>query len=169
MILGDQDGTRFVSIIKWIMADGTFIFKYTQIQGDDMKPEFCTELITKELLGSKYAELMHDFVFTSAVLKRTIRVPKGFICDYESVPVFKATSKRAGVIHDYLCRIDSAPVVSKQIAAAVYAEAQQLRDHLVCKSKFKLCWRAILCWSKTSVVRVWPGYYHKFKVLDDPR
>ena len=129
-----------------------------------MKPEFCTELITKELLGSKYAELMHDFVYTSAVLKRTIRISKGFICDYESVPVFKATSKRAGVIHDYLCRIDSDPVVSKQTAATVYAEAQQLRDCLVCFSKWKLAWRAILCWGKTSVVRVAFDYFHKFSV-----
>ena len=129
-----------------------------------MKPEFCTDLVTKELIGSKYAELTRAFTYSSAILRRTIWVPTGFVCDYESVPLLRGTSKRAGVIHDYLCRTDSSPVVTKQTAASVYAEAQQLRDSLVCKGKFRLAWRAVLCWFKTSVVRVAPGYFHRFKV-----
>lgn len=129
------------------------------------KPDFFTDLVTKELVGSKYAELERPFKYCSGVLDKVIIVPAGFVCDYESVPLFKATSKRAGVIHDYLCRIDSDPVVSKQTAAAVYAEAQQLRDNIVCKSKFKLVWRAVLCWIKTSTVRIAPGYFHQHKVF----
>ena len=129
-----------------------------------MKPEFRTDLVTKELIGSKYAELTRNFAYYSAVLKQVISVPPGFICDYESVPIFKATSKRAGVIHDYLCRVDSDPIVSKQTAAAVYGEAQQLRDSIVVKGKFKMAWRALLCWFKTSTVRVAFGYFHKFTV-----
>ena len=129
------------------------------------RPNFFTGLVTKELIGSKYAELTEDFRYFSAVLNREIVVPTGFVCDYESVPLFKATSKRAGVLHDYLSRTDSDPVVTKQQAADVYAEAQQLRDHLVCKGEFKLAWRAVLCWVKTSAVRIAPGYFHKHKVF----
>jgi len=62
-----------------------------------MKPEFVTDLVTKELIGSKYAELTQAFIYSSAILRRTIWVPVGFVCDYESIPLFKATSKRAGV------------------------------------------------------------------------
>jgi len=132
-----------------------------------MRPAFLSPLITEELVGSKYAKLKQPFFYYSAILKQTISVPANFICDYESVPIFKATSKRAGVIHDYLCRIDSDPVVTKQVAATVYAEAQQVRDHLVCKSKPMLIWRALLCLIKTSVVRIAPGYFHKHLVFDD--
>jgi len=128
------------------------------------KPDFFTDLVTKEIVGSKYAEIVWTFRYYSAVLNVVLSIPPGFVCDYESVPLLKATSKRAGVIHDYLCRIDSDPVVTKQQAAAVYAEAQQLRDHIVCKNKFKLAWRAVLCWIKTTTVRIAPGYFHKFPV-----
>jgi len=129
-----------------------------------MKAKFLTSLVTEELIGSKYARLVKPFLYQSPLLDWVVIIPAGFVCDYESVPLFKATSKRAGVIHDYLCRKDSVPIVSKQMAASVYAEAQQVRDHLVCKNKWQLVWRAILCSIKTTVVRVAPGYYHKHKV-----
>ena len=131
-----------------------------------MKPEFLSELVTKELIGSKYAELTRNFAYYSAVLNQVISVPPGFICDYESVPIFKATSKRAGVLHDLLCRIDSDPVVTKQVAADVYAEAQKLRDRMVVKGRCKLGWRSLVCFIKTSAVRIVPGsfYFHKFTV-----
>ena len=131
-----------------------------------MKPEFVTDLVTKELIGSKYAELTQAFIYSSAILRRTIWVPVGFVCDYESIPLFKATSKRAGVLHDLLCRIDSDPVVTKQVAADVYAEAQKLRDRMVVKGRCKLGWRSLVCFIKTSAVRIVPGsfYFHKFTV-----
>ena len=128
------------------------------------KPEFLSDLVTRELVGSRWAQLAEPFIYYSAVLGRTLFVPTGFICDYESVPLLKSYSKRAGVLHDYLGRTDSDPVVSKQAAADVYAEAQQLRDHLCATGWGYLAWRAVLCAIKTTVVRIWPGYYHRHKV-----
>jgi len=133
------------------------------------KSIFLSRLVTEELVGSKYARLAEPFRYYSLILDTVIEVPIGFICDYESLPILKATSKRAGVIHDYLCRIDSDPVVTKSTAAAVYNEAQALRDSMVCKNKFKLCWRAILRGIKTSAVRVAPGYFHKKTVAAHPK
>lgn len=75
------------------------------------QPQFLTPLVTEELLGSKYARLFRPFGFYSVILGRAIWGPIGFICDYESVPWFKATSKRGGVGHDLLCRKDSIPCV----------------------------------------------------------
>ncbi len=129
------------------------------------KSEFLSPFITETVLGSKYVRQAQPFGFYSAVLGREVWLPVDFIHDNESVPLFKPSSNRAGGLHDYLCRKDSEPVVTKQQAADVYAEAQQLRDHLVCKGKFKLAWRAVLCWVKTSTVRVAPGYFHKHKVF----
>ena len=134
------------------------------------KPEFLTELDTRELIGSKYAVYLADFGYYSAILVREILIPAGMICDYESIPLFKSDSKRAGGLHDYLCRKDSDPIVSKQMAAAVYAEAQQLRDSLVYadtsqpKKWLKLALRGLVCHCKTGVVRVWPFYFHQHLV-----
>jgi len=130
---------------------------------------FLTELVTRELIGSKYAVLKEDFKYYSAILGRVITVPAGFVCDYESIPLFKSDSKRAGVLHDFLSRFDSDPIVSKVLAAAVYAEAQALRDQIVYEDvesfkRTKLFFRRAFCWFKTSVVKVWPGYFHKFSI-----
>ena len=135
------------------------------------KPEFLTELDTRELIGSKFAVYLTDFGYYSAILGCEIWIPAGMIFDYESIPLFKSDSKRAGGIHDYLCRKDSDPIVSKQVAAAVYAEAQQLRDSLVYASTpqplkaLKMALRGFLCWLKTGTVRVAPGYFHKHLVM----
>ena len=128
------------------------------------QPEFLTELDTRELIGSQYAMLLLPFRYYSAVLGREIEVPPKFVCDYESVPLLKGSSKRAGVLHDYLSRTDSDPVVGKQTAADVYFEAQALRDRLMGYGWVKWCWRAFLRGFKTSVVRVWPGYWHRLPV-----
>ena len=129
-----------------------------------MKSEFRSDLITKELMGSKYCELAEPFVFYSAILKREITIPVGFICDYESVPLIKASSKRGGVIHDYLCRTDSIPVVSKQLAADIYLESQKCRDLLLKKGRIKAFQRYLRRNIKTLVVRVAFGYFHKLPV-----
>ena len=130
-----------------------------------MKAQFKSDLVTKELIGSKYCQLTEEFMFYSDILKRDIIVPVGFICDYESVPLIKASSKRGGVIHDYLCRIDSVPCVSKQIAADVYLEAQRCRDFILNEGWFKPFTRWIRRRVKTLVVRVAPGYFRKFLVM----
>ena len=127
--------------------------------------EFRSKLITEEILGSKLAMLSSPFLYYSDILGRLITVPEGFVCDYESVPIVKGTSKRGGVIHDYLCRIDSDPVVTKQIAAAVYKEAQNCRDQIIIKGTFDRFNKWIRRNIKTFVVRVAFGYFHKFKVM----
>jgi len=75
--------------------------------------------------------------------------------DWESVPFIKGTSKVSGLIHDYLCRIDSEPVVTKRIAADVY------KEFLIFRGAAWWRWRA-----KYWAVRGAFGYFHKFKVMD---
>jgi hypothetical protein len=143
-----------------------------------MTSKFRSKLITEELMGSKFARLDEPFVYYSDLLKCEISIPAGFICDYESVPLIRATSKRGGVIHDYLCRLNSDPIVSKQMAAAVYKEAQNCRDQMLIAEKKKSAdskWKKFRVQTfrfnkwlrrniKTPVVRVAWGYYHKFTV-----
>ena len=114
--------------------------------------EILTPLINQDI-DYKYSQIFVPFKVESDILKCTIVVPKGFIHDYESVPLIKGTSKSGGVVHDYLCRIDSVPVVTKKVAADVYLEIMKYR----CNS----WWRR---WLKYGVVRVWPGYFHKHTV-----
>ena len=130
-----------------------------------MKSFFDSELDTRELLGSKYAQYLAPFRYHSEQLGCFITIPVDFVCDYESVPLIKATSKRAGGIHDYLCRFDSVPVVSKQVAADIYLEAQTCRDALLPQGLFAMSGRWLRRHIKTFVVRVAPGYFHRFSVF----
>ena len=127
--------------------------------------KFLTDLVTKELLGSKYAQLVEPFVYQSSKLNAIIIIPEGFICDYESVPLLKASSKRAGVIHDYLCRKDSKPEVTKQMAATIYDEAQKCRDDLLDEDIFTHFKRNIKRKIKTTAVRIAWGYFHRLPVM----
>lgn len=121
--------------------------------------EFNSALEVRELEG-KFRQLIHPFIAYSEVLKEKgyenkIEVPEGFICDYESVPVIEGSSKRAGVIHDYLYRIDSTPCVPKEVADKVYLEA-------MCSRKISF-WRR---WVKYLAVSMFAGsYYHKRRVF----
>jgi len=126
---------------------------------------FLTPLIVEELLDGRYVRYIEAFRYYSDYLKCEIEIPPMFICDFESVPLFKSPSKRAGGLHDYLCRTDSVPLVTKWQAAMVYFEAQKLRDSLVCKNIFQKSWRNFLSHFKTSVVVCAPGYFHKHRVL----
>lgn len=125
---------------------------------------FLTPLITEEILGSQYARIVQPFRYYSDILGREVEVPTGFICDYESVPLIKGSSKRGGVLHDYFCRKDSDPVVTKQQAASLYLEAQACRDDLLNEGFFQRIWRKMARNFKTVVVRVVPGYFHKLSV-----
>lgn len=128
------------------------------------KSEFLSKLVVEELIDNKLVRFVEPFRYYSAILKCEIEIPIDFICDFESVPLVKATSKRAGSLHDYLCRKNSKPVVSKAIAAAVYKEAQECKDNLVCKGKFDKFDNWIRRNIKTLVVRVAWGYYHRYTV-----
>lgn len=111
-----------------------------------------TDLRVKELEGD-YRELITHFVFRDDVLG-IIEIPAGFVCDYESVPFIKGSSKRAGVGHDYLYRIDSKPVVPKAVADIIYRELM------------KVC--GVSQWRRTvkylAVVLLGKSSYHKLYV-----
>jgi len=116
-------------------------------------PKFLSKLITEEI-DSKYARMIFPFRYKSDILNKIIKIPIGFVFDYESVPIIKGTSKRGGAVHDYLCRIDSIPVVTKKVAANVYLEAMTVRKNT--------WWRRYI---KYWAVRAVRGYFHVFKVL----
>ena len=134
-----------------------------------MKSEFRSELVYKALLGCDLIQLVEPFIYYSEQLGREIIIPVGFICDLESVPLIKGSSKRGGVIHDYLCRIDSDPVVTKRVAADIYKEAQNCKDQMVIKNTADRFWKWVRRNLKTMVVRNAPWYFHKFRVMDMPR
>jgi len=104
-------------------------------------------------LDYKFSELTEEFYFFSDIVGHGV-IPKGFVCDWESVPLFKGTSKVGGLMHDYYCRRDSVPVVTKKVAADIYLEFMKHR-----KSSW---WRS---YGKYWVVRFAPGYFHK-KLVD---
>ena len=87
--------------------------------------EFITPLEVRELVGT-YRQLISDFVFESDIVGK-VTVPASFVCDYESIPLIRGSSKRAGVGHDFLYRSDSVPVVSKATADKVYLELMEYR------------------------------------------
>ena len=83
--------------------------------------KFSSPLRIEELDGT-YIKLTEPFIFESDILGAVVIVPTGFICDYESIPVIKGTSKRGGLGHDYLYRKNSKPIVSRAVADKVYLE-----------------------------------------------
>lgn len=129
------------------------------------EPTFLTPLITEEMIGGNFSRVYLVFKYYSKILDCVLEIPINFFCDYESVPIIKGSSKLAGVIHDYLCRKDSIPNVSKQKAASVYLEAQACLDKLRNKSFFSKINRFFRRHIKTLTVRVAWGYFHKHKVL----
>ena len=128
-----------------------------------MKTAFLSKLIYEDITGGQYVRLYKPFTYSSEILGKIVEIPVGFVCDLESVPIVKGTSHVSGVIHDYFCRKDSDPVVTKQRAAELYLEAQTCRDKIL-KDSFDLN-RWFRRQFKTIVVRVAPGYFHKINVL----
>ena len=126
-------------------------------------------LLTDNIDDTKYVRLIAPFRFVSDVLYREglandVTMPAGFVMDFESVPLIRGTSKRAGAAHDYLCRSDSVPLVSKAVAARVYLEIMEYRDGLLEDGPLGKLDRWWLRRLKYAVVRVAPGYFHKHKV-----
>lgn len=111
-----------------------------------------TELEVRELEG-RYRKLIIPFCFDDDLLG-VIEVPAGFVCDYESVPIIMGSSKRAGVAHDYLYRINSTPVVPKAVADLVYLRMMKLVGVGRCRRIIKY-----------NAVRLFGGSsYHKLRV-----
>lgn len=129
-----------------------------------MVSKFFSDLHTVDLPHPNYVRLEKPLVFYSNKVG-IIVVPVGFITDLESIPLLRGTSKRAGVIHDYLSRIDSKPRVSKQTAASVYLEAMKSRDmEIGASSLVKALWMFIRRAIKSLAVRIAWGYFHKLPV-----
>jgi len=105
-----------------------------------------------EVINYKYSKLIEDWYFFSDIIG-LCRIPEGFTCDWESVPLLKGTSKVSGLIHDYLSRKDSVPLVTKEIAAKVYLEFLKFRGQ-----------GFIRRYAKYITVRFAFGYFHKKKV-----
>lgn len=143
---------------------------FLDIGGKGMTRIF-SELQTKHIDNKRFVQLTFPFRFESNVLKEAglkyrVEVPIGFVQDFESIPLIRGRNKRGGTVHDYLSCIDSDPVVTKKIAAAVYFEINEYTDridegrHIITKG-FDWMRR----WTKWSVVRIWPCYFHHRKVM----
>ena len=95
---------------------------------------FQNNLVTEEIgriHGRDVHLLVEPLVYIDGT-NRTITIPKGFICDFDSVPqriplislLFSDRPiHRAATLHDYLYRKDSVPKVSKEEADLLFLEA----------------------------------------------
>jgi hypothetical protein len=139
-------------------------------EGQEMT-RILTELITQNIDNDRWVRLVQPFVFESDVLKEVglkwrVEIPTNFIQDFESVPITRGRNKRGGTVHDYLSCEDSDPLVTKQIAAACYFEMNEYCDSIDAgRNGYVMVKDWARRWSKWAVVRVWPGYFHKRKVL----
>lgn len=114
--------------------------------------------------GSDTIRILNKPLFYySSLLNRIIRVPDEFNTDFSSVPrvpiaywFWGGRSPREAVVHDYLFREDSIPLVPFDIANKVFKEAMQSRK----KSRF-------IVWPMYLGVKFFAGgCYHKKRVLD---
>jgi len=112
------------------------------------------EMPVTRLIDYKNSQLVEDFIFYSDVLKCQCVIPAGFTMDWESVPLLQGTSKVSGLIHDYLCREDAIPIVTKRQAADVYLEFLKFRETSYIR-------RYVKYWA----VRWASSYFHKLPVL----
>ena len=85
--------------------------------------------------SDKIYVLNEPLIYQSDLIGRTIEIPAGFNTDFASVPrlpfIFTLWGDRAhreAVVHDYLYRIDSKPVVSISTANKVFLEAMEARS-----------------------------------------
>lgn len=121
--------------------------------------------------GTRLVRLIDDFYFYSVILGRGGKIPKGFIYDEESIPILKGSNPEAGAIHDYLCRIDSDPIVTQYVAAKVYREFIQYYNRIEPEPKNWFMARLddvydfIKMRIKPDAVIVAQGYFHKLPVM----
>ncbi|MCD6161004.1 MAG: DUF1353 domain-containing protein [candidate division Zixibacteria bacterium] len=100
--------------------------------------------------NKKLFTLTEPFWFYSSVLGLWVKIPVGFTCDLESIPLIRGLCRTGGLIHDYLCRTDSDPIVTKKQAADVYRETLRYFGHPAWKIRIKY-WTVRWAW----------GYFHK--------
>lgn len=124
---------------------------------------FLTEFDVRLVDDDSLWELREDLLYESDMIRKVIRIPKGFQCDGASIPripiVFMFYGDRAhreGFLHDAMYRIDSIPCVSKELADELFLEAMTAR-----KKPFYV--RYPLYWG----VRIGGSpFYHKRKMMD---
>ena len=119
-----------------------------------MKPHIWDMPVT-QVINYRYSKLTESFSFYSSVLRKACVIPKGFVFDWESIPIIRGTSKVSGLIHDALCRKDFIPIVTKKQAAKVYLEFLKYRG-----TPYMI--RYVKYWA----VRMATGYFHKHSVFD---
>ena len=97
------------------------------------RSEFLT-VLGGDWVSDEIFELTKTLEYYSALLECVIRVPIGFQTDLASVPrvpiIYEMFGNRAhheSVIHDYLYRKDSAPLVSFGVANKAFKEAMEAR------------------------------------------
>jgi hypothetical protein len=96
--------------------------------------KFLSELDAHLLNDDSIWMLDKDLVYQSDLLNAIITVRAGFQTDFASVPrvpiaymFFGDKAHRESVLHDYLYRIDSVPIVTESQANSVFLEAMTLR------------------------------------------
>lgn len=134
-----------------------------------------TPLDVRALDNYKYDMILNPFIVELDTLKKhglknkdgeyKAIVPIGFIYDEESIPVVRGTNRRGGTIHDFLCRVDSDPIVTKAIAAECYLEIMSYTYEIVDRGYWQHFKDFTKRWTKWAVVYVAPGYFHKHKVM----
>ena len=100
-----------------------------------MKSKFLNELhISLKPSGEGIWILDEELLYNSAILNRTIGVPRGFETDLSSVPRvpfvywwWGGKAHREGVLHDYLYRKNSTPIVKFSVANSIFLEAMVSR------------------------------------------
>ena len=99
-----------------------------------MKSKFITSLNCRLGDTDKIWILNKPLIYYSELLDTTIEVPAEFQTDFASVPrvpivywFYGGRAHHEAVIHDYLYRIDSMPVVAKNTADKVFLEAMKVR------------------------------------------
>lgn len=96
--------------------------------------KFITELHATLLDNDKIWEIDSVLGYDSDLIDELIEAPKGFQTDFASIPrlpivytLFGDTAHREAVIHDYLYRKNSVPVVTKAVADEIFYEAMKVR------------------------------------------
>lgn len=97
--------------------------------------KFLTNLVLKDLEENEgIFMIVETLVYYSSLLNKEISIPRGFETDLASVPriplvylSWGGKAHREGVLHDYLFRKNSEPVVSFLLANRIILEAMESR------------------------------------------
>lgn len=143
-----------------------------------MNPHFLTSLSATQITEDIW-RLDQPLSYYSKVLKKWVKVPWMFYCDFESVPRIPLvyaylghTTRRGGCVHDFLYRYDCEPIVTRSQADAVYREICIVSGMEYLRSTNTIIRKAAVAkiysqaWAKWLGVRIGGmSSYHKKSVL----